>query len=335
MYTLRWFTPSWDSHFWDASWSPRWHLWGSEISSKPNLIHGHILRGVSWRTKTSVSGQPRGVCCLGVPTRPSMKHWVFRFLEIPSWTDSIPVRITMALLWFGTMPSATGYDHQYYDRNRFFVCQLIVWNQHSLLQQVSSISTLSKDGHHKQSVQLYSIDDVWPSLFLQRDILINISAGWRPLTSQARGAKQPLPEPDFVSPPITEAGLQLLQMLAPAIKDANKEPSAAAENDFQPITSTDDDQLSSSSSDSDSSSSSEDEALPNAGGKSILVILTNHTWCMWHPRQIRALPKEHVLLSKTQPLRLIVVPPWREYLLKLRRLSHQVLVFANARQVKP
>lgn len=41
-------------------------------------IQGHILRGISWRTKTSVSGQPWGVCCLGITTRPSVKHWVFR-----------------------------------------------------------------------------------------------------------------------------------------------------------------------------------------------------------------------------------------------------------------
>ena len=45
------------------------------LRSKPEAlsIQGHILRGISWRTKTSVSGQPRGVCCLGV-TSPSTGH---------------------------------------------------------------------------------------------------------------------------------------------------------------------------------------------------------------------------------------------------------------------
>ena len=53
------------------------------LQTKPETfsIQGHILRGISWRTKTSVSGQPWGVFCLGVTTRPSVKHWVFRFLE--------------------------------------------------------------------------------------------------------------------------------------------------------------------------------------------------------------------------------------------------------------
>ena len=84
------------------------------LLTKPETIsiQGHILRGTSWRTKTSVSGQPWGVCCLGIVARPSVKHWVFRFLEaiqigidrsrnhwgprwspdflFPSWTDTIP-----------------------------------------------------------------------------------------------------------------------------------------------------------------------------------------------------------------------------------------------------
>ena len=53
------------------------------LRSKPDSIsiQGHLLRGISSRTKTSVSGQPWGVCCIGVTTCPSTGHWVFRFLE--------------------------------------------------------------------------------------------------------------------------------------------------------------------------------------------------------------------------------------------------------------
>lgn len=76
-----------------------------------------------------------------------------------------------------------------------------------------NIEQRAKQGHRKHSVQLYSRDDVWPSLFLQRDILLEIGAGWRPLTSQARGARQPLPEPFFLLTAITEEDLQSLQML--------------------------------------------------------------------------------------------------------------------------
>ena len=46
------------------------------LRSKPSTIsvHSYILRGVSWRTKTSVSGQPWGVCCLGIVTTRSVQH---------------------------------------------------------------------------------------------------------------------------------------------------------------------------------------------------------------------------------------------------------------------
>ena len=84
------------------------------LRTKPEslTIQRHILRGISWRAKTSVSGQPWGVCCLGFTTRPCTGHSVFRFLEalqlgidksrenwgtnwtpdflLPSWTDSVP-----------------------------------------------------------------------------------------------------------------------------------------------------------------------------------------------------------------------------------------------------
>ena len=53
-----------------------------------------------------------------------------------------------------------------------------------------NLESRAKQGHHKKSVQLYSRADVWPSLFLQRDILVDISSGWRPFTSQARGPRR-------------------------------------------------------------------------------------------------------------------------------------------------
>lgn len=79
------------------------------LGTKPQPLssQGHILRGISWRTKTSVSGQPWGVWCLEVSTRPSeqiprncgfryqtkstilSQQWAPNFL-FPSWTDSIP-----------------------------------------------------------------------------------------------------------------------------------------------------------------------------------------------------------------------------------------------------
>ena len=171
-------------------------------------------RGISRRTRTSVPGQPWGVCCLGIISRPSVKHWVFRFLEavqigidqsrdhwgtqwspdflLPSWTDSIP------------FSSPCSYHHvlaliRFYAQSNWLTQALLTPEQAKHLSTHSMKSTLlaaagqlnhkleqrAKQGHRKKSVQLYSRDDVWSSLFLQRDILVDISADWRPLTSQA------------------------------------------------------------------------------------------------------------------------------------------------------
>ena len=258
------------------------------LRTKPDslTVQGFILRGISWRTKTSVSGQPWGVCCLGVSTRPSNCHWVSRFLEVisigiersrnhwgadwspdfllPSWTDSVP---------FSTPCS---YHHalaliRFYSQCNWLPAPLLSPEQAKHLSTKSTLLAAAgqlnlnleqraKQGHHKKSVQLYSRDDVWPSLFLQRDILLEISAGWRPLTSQARGAKQPLPEPSFLAPPVSPEDLALLHMLAPK---AHTEPIKPQQSEVQPLRQSKAslEESSSSSESSDSESSDEDEEL--------------------------------------------------------------------------
>ena len=151
-------------------------------------------------------------------------QWSPDFL-FPSWTDTIP------------FSSPCSYHHalaliRFYTQCNWLTPALLTPEQARHLSTHSMKSTLlaaaaaagqlnlnleqrAKQGHHKKSVQLCSRDDVWLSLFLQRDILVDISTGWRPLTSQSRGAKQPLPKPPFLAPPITTADLQLLQMLPP------------------------------------------------------------------------------------------------------------------------
>ena len=190
--------------------------------------------------------------------------WSPDFL-LPSWTDSVP---------FSTPCS---YHHalaliRFYSQCNWLPTPLLSPEQAKHLSTHSMKSTLlaaagqlnlnleqrAKQGHHKKSVQLYSRDDVWPSLFLQRDILLEISAGWRPLTSQARGAKQPLPEPSFLAPPVSQEDLTLLHMLAPK---APKEPILPRQSDVQSSqqSKASHEESSSSSESSDSDSSDEDE----------------------------------------------------------------------------
>ena len=273
------------------------------LRTKPTSIslQGHILRGISWRTKTSVSGQPWGVCCLGISTRPSNGHWISKFLQtlengitqsqtywgtdwepdflLPSWTDSIPfstpcsyhhglalIRYMSQCLWLKT-PLLTPDQALGLSTHSMKSTMLAAAGQLNL-----NIEQRAKQGHRKQSVQLYSRDDVWPSLFLQRDILIEIGSGWRPLTSPARGARQPLPEPSFTSPPITEEDLQCLQM-SNRSKNPDIKPLTVVEAKqatTEPSNTTDDN--SSSSSDSDSCSSSDEDVHVPQVHTSILVI---------------------------------------------------------------
>ncbi len=215
------------------------------LRTKPESlsIRGRILRGTSWRTKTSVSGQPWGVCCLGFTTRPSTGHWVFRFLEalqlgidkrrenwgtswtpaflLPSWTDSVPcstpcsyhhaLPLIRFYSQFGWLSPALLSPEQAANRSTHSMKSTLL----AAAGQTQHEPGESRQTRTSQKVRstLYSRDDVWPSLFLQRDILVDVSTGWRPLTSQARGAKQPLPEPFFCSPVITQDDLNMVQML--------------------------------------------------------------------------------------------------------------------------
>ena len=91
----------------------------------------------------------------------------------------------------------------------------------------------------KQKKAFHSMQEMtygrWPSFFLQRDILFKISEGWRPLTKQ-----QPLPEPTVVSPPVTQADLQCLQLWLP--KHLPKEGSSAMTSMDELLASDDSDQ---------------------------------------------------------------------------------------------
>ena len=50
-------------------------------------------------------------------------------------------------------------------------------------------------GHHRDSAKLYSRNDSFASLRVQRHICTQVASGWRPLRSMARGGAAPVPEP--------------------------------------------------------------------------------------------------------------------------------------------
>ena len=273
------------------------------FNSDKTRITQHPKSYTSWHLlahKNLSLRPPWGVCCLGITTRPSMKHGVFRFLEavqigidqsrdhwgtpwgpdflLPSWNRFNPLLITSFL------PSCTCFN-PFLPQCNWLAKALLTPEQAKHLSTHSMKSTSlaaagqlnlnleqrAKQGHNKKSVQLYLRVDVWPSLFLQRDILVDISAGRRPLTSQERGARQPLPEPPFYAPPFTPSDLQLIQMLPP-----KENPNKSSQEPVPPTTpqaslSDSDEDDSSTTSSSDSSSLSE-EAETHSISSSLLVI---------------------------------------------------------------
>ena len=54
-----------------------------------------------------------------------------------------------------------------------------------------------QQGHHRDSALLYSRNDTFSSLHVQRSVAEAVAKGFRPERSMARGAQAPLPEPPF------------------------------------------------------------------------------------------------------------------------------------------
>ena len=109
------------------------------LRTKPETlsIQGHILlRGISWRTKTSVSGQPWGVCCLGITARPSLRHWVLRFLGaiqigidksrvLSVWGQGTILKILLLLLITG-IPSGHQISYSPHERTQSLSPHLVL-----------------------------------------------------------------------------------------------------------------------------------------------------------------------------------------------------------------
>jgi hypothetical protein len=63
----------------------------------------------------------------------------------------------------------------------------------------------AEQGHHRshpgrQSVRLYSRDDVFGAIRLQKQVVEALAGGFRPLRAQSRGSQAPVQEPEFVVP---------------------------------------------------------------------------------------------------------------------------------------
>ena len=195
---------------------------------------------------------------------------------------------------------------------------LTVWSQHFSPQPASSTSTLNKEPN-KDTISNHS--NFTPEMTFGQVFSFNLTFSLisaqdgNLLTSQARGARQPLPEPKFASPPITDSDLRLLQMLARSHHN-KQQPSQSDEDGPSPIQAQDDDKESSSSSESDSSSSSDDEVVAPSCAQSFFVMNKKshiiHAAAQTNPSST----KRVCFQSKGSTSKFVVVLLWSEFLLK-------------------
>eukprot|EP00435_Cladocopium_sp_Y103_P013401 s3009_g3.t1 len=186
---------------------------------------GTTLRGLAWRTKTSVAGTPFGLLARGFLSKGSY-NWLFKYLMhldgllaehgspgvdfvIPSFsTDGLrlPIqpmsyaeglyflRYYLQLPWKKS-PLSLGTSPQSYTIHGLkstlisWGTQLDLSDEHKRLQ--------GKHQAKNSSTRLYSRDDVHGALKLQSAVVAAVQKGWRPVTPLARGGQQPLSEPEF------------------------------------------------------------------------------------------------------------------------------------------
>ena len=81
-------------------------------------------------------------------------------------------------------------------------CQITLHSMKSTMLACAAQLNMPKEhrmaqGHHRDSALLYSRNDTYASLRIQRAVCTSIASGFRPEHSMAQGAQAPLPEPPF------------------------------------------------------------------------------------------------------------------------------------------
>ncbi|CAE7267833.1 unnamed protein product [Symbiodinium sp. CCMP2592] len=200
-------------------------IWGSlRFSDALHVRWGTVLfeqdvgRGISYRIKTSVRGAPFGVVGTGL-YGPWFALWLALLKDEWTQISELVGPVEPDALLFHTaaqgeedalyIPMTYGealatLRHLLAKWGRLSHEQIAIFTLHSCKSTLLSWANqllLSEDlrsvqGHHRHSsARLYSRDDVFGALSLQRQVLKALKAGWRPFCPQHRGGQVPLTEP--------------------------------------------------------------------------------------------------------------------------------------------
>ena len=201
-----------------------WH----SLQLSPTALHG-----TCYRTKTSVSGQPFAVRWHGIAGRDLKTSWVLHWLgrlarqytaprtgplaearpdfifincnpQMPLPLELAPASYARTLLhrrWATQSTAILGS----YALHSSEACELTLHSMKTTMLASAAQLDLSREdrmaqGHHRDSATLYSRNDTFASLRVQRELCTRIASGFRPERSMARGAQAPLPEPPFSLP---------------------------------------------------------------------------------------------------------------------------------------
>ena len=186
------------------------------------------LHGTCDQTKTAKQGQPFAVTLHGISGRSPSSSWVLRWLghlaryirtaklaptarpdfafincHLPkhSIADAAPASYARTLLhlrWVAQNTALLG-SHALQAHE---AAELTLHSMKSTMLANAAQIMIAKEhrmqqGHHRDSALLYSRNDTFSSLHVQRTVAEAVAKGFRPERSMARGAQAPLPEPPF------------------------------------------------------------------------------------------------------------------------------------------
>ena len=174
------------------------------------------LHAAAYATKTTKAGQPFFCTWHGISGRNActswLLHWLAALASIPkdifesdngtAEPDFLFPHIDMQCLAVAFLAPAS------YARTLLSAQSNALSGQAALTAPEANTLTfeihLSREdrlaqGHHRDSARLYSRNDTFASLRIQRSIALAVADGWRPQRSMARGGSAP-PEPPFSVP---------------------------------------------------------------------------------------------------------------------------------------
>ena len=201
------------------------------------VMDAGIIRGMAARTKTTNRGMPFGFICNGFLGHAYKQNWGSAWFEVVqqmlSSTRSVspPFEADFLIAECGPDPIKPFFQAPMSrDRGVTLIRSLLhtCLTSHSWVPTDSDFRAITAhslkvtllswgkqlglaeehrrcQGHHRASdalgsVSLYSRDDIWSALVLQKEVVSRVHLGFRPCRPQLRGGAVPLPEPPVVIP---------------------------------------------------------------------------------------------------------------------------------------